>query len=88
MIEAVSEINFFVITGDRILGWEFVIDGRLGKGDRNSLNNKQFRDHRVWEIGLRIFIDGRLGNGYRISLNNQQFIDNRGWDIGLGICDV
>ena len=39
VIGAVSKIRNFVITGYGILGWEFGIDGRLGKGDISSLNN-------------------------------------------------
>ena len=31
VIEAVSTIRKFVITGDGILGWDFVIYGRIGK---------------------------------------------------------
>ena len=31
VIEAVSKIRNFVVTGDGILGWDFVIDGILGK---------------------------------------------------------
>ena len=39
VIGSVSTKRNFVITGDGILGWEFGIDGRLGKGDISSLNN-------------------------------------------------
>ena len=46
VIEAVSTIINVVITGDGMLGWEFVIYGRLGKGDIISLNNQQFFDNK------------------------------------------
>ena len=31
MIEAVSKTSIFMITRDGILGWYFLIDGRMGK---------------------------------------------------------
>ena len=39
VIESVSTIRNFVITGDGVLVWVFVIYRRLGMGGRISLNN-------------------------------------------------
>ena len=63
LVESVSIISNFVITGDGILGWEFVIYGKLGKVDRRSLNNQQLCDNRGWEIGIRIFDRCKIEQG-------------------------
>ena len=67
--------------------WEFVIYGRLGKGDIRSLNNQKFCDNRGWEIRLEILIDGRLVKVDRRSINNHQFRDKKVWEIRMGLCD-
>ena len=89
VIGSVSTIRNFVITGDEILVWNFMIDGRLGKGDRSSLNHQKYCDNRICNIGI-CFCErweiGKLFSG-ESSLNNQQFCDHRKWVIGLGFCD-
>ena len=52
-----------MITEDEILGLGFLIDGRLFKGDRSSIKNKQFCDHRGWKIGLIFFDRWEIGKG-------------------------
>ena len=66
-----------------------MIDGRLGKGYRSSINNKTFCGHRGWDIGL-VFCDRLdIGKGFSdvSSFNNQQFRDLRRWVIGMRFCD-
>ena len=75
--------------GDGILGWKFVIYGRLGKVDRSSIKNKTFCGHMGWDIGL-VFCDRLdIGKGFSdvSSFNNQQFRDLRRWVIGMRFCD-
>ena len=52
-----------MVTGDGILGWGFVIDRRLGQGDRISLNNQKFRDHGEWKIGIGFCDRREIGKG-------------------------
>ena len=54
LIELVPTIINLVVTGDGRLGWVFLVDGVLGKGDRSSINNHKFSDHRGWKIGMGI----------------------------------
>ena len=44
-----------------------MIDGRLVKGDRISLKNQKFIDHRGWLIGMGFFDTWETGN---ISVNS------------------
>ena len=50
-----------MVTGDGILGWEFVIDGILGKGDISSIKNQKFRDISGWDIGMGICYRWEIG---------------------------
>ena len=63
VIEAVSIICNFVITGNGRLGCEFVIHGILGNGDRSSLNNETFRDNRGRKIRIVFFYRWKIGQG-------------------------
>ena len=72
VIEAVSKINTFVITGDGRLGWEFLIYGRLGKDDISSLKNQKYFDIRGRDIVLGVCDTWGIGQGLSdiITLNN------------------
>ena len=71
-------------------GWYFLIDGRLGKGYRSSLENRQFRYHRGWEIGMGFCDRWEIGQGFsdRSIINNQKFCDHMLWEIRLVFCDI
>ena len=85
LVEAVSTISNFVVTGDGILWWNFVIYGRLVKGNRSSLNNQKCFTTGDGRLGREFVIDGRLGKADISSLNNQQFFITGdgilGWDF-------
>ena len=49
-----------MITGDGRLGWEFVIDRRLGKADISSLKNQQFFIRGDGILGCDFMRDGIL----------------------------
>ena len=87
VIEVVSTMRLFVITGDGRLGKYFFIDGRLGKGDIISLKNPHFCYHMGWNMWLGFWDRWEIGQwfSYVISLNNQQFRDHRIWVIGMGV---
>ena len=75
VMELVSTIINFIIKGDRIFGWYFVIDGRLGKDYYlSSLNNQKYLDNR----DRYFLIYGRFGKGNIRSLNNQKCCYQRG----------
>ena len=53
--------------------------GRLGKGDKSSLNNQHFVITGDGRLGWDFMIYGRLGKGDRSSTNNLFVCDHKRW---------
>ena len=84
VIESVLTISNLLITEDGILGWGFVMYGKLGKDsvmeEVSTITNLWLQGMEDWTGNLYIW---GIGKGFSdgSSLNNQKFCDHRGWDF-------